>query len=241
MVLYLHGFTGGAWEAEALTQICGREVVSLDLPGHDQGQTPGDCSMASACARVSVLAEQAGAPVDLIGYSMGGRVALSLAVERPCWLRKLVLIGARPGLDNPIQRAQRLEQDEARAKRIESEGVLSFADAWETLPIIASQRFISPELRKKMQATRRAHSAEGLAASLRDMGSAAMPSLWHRLKEVDSETLWITGSEDRRYGELATRALGENELFSHKVIQGAGHCAHFEKPHSFRSLLDSFW
>jgi 2-succinyl-6-hydroxy-2,4-cyclohexadiene-1-carboxylate synthase len=241
MLLYLHGFTGGAWEAEALRRLWGREVHSLSLPGHDFLSIPGDCGMPAACARVVGFVEaQNERQVDLVGYSMGGRVALSLAVEKPEWLRKLVLISARPGWDVGEERRARIERDERLAARIEEIGMLSFAEEWEASPIIASQRSIPAGIRRRMQATRRAHSVAGIAASLREMGSAAMPALWDRLKDISVETLWVTGSSDSTYGTLVAEAVDRNPLFSHEVVPDAGHCTHLENPAVFRRMLERF-
>ena len=241
MLLYLHGFTGGAWEAEMLSRLWDREVDSISLPGHDFLASPGDCSMPAACQFVSEFVGSANeGEVDLVGYSMGGRVALSLAVEKPKWLRKLVLISARPGWDTLEDRLVRTEKDERLAARIEERGVLAFAEEWENSPIIASQRSIAPAIRQRMQHTRRAHAAVGLAASLREMGSGAMPSLWHRLKDISVETIWITGQLDSTYGKLAREAAARNPLFLHQEVPHAGHCTHLEKPVAFREILDRF-
>ena len=155
---------------------------------------------------------------DVLGYSMGGRVALALAVQKPSWLRRLVLVGARPGFAALRERRERIAADEALAARIETEGVEAFADYWEKTPVIASQVNVLPELRETMQRRRREHSAAGLAKSLREMGSGAMPSLWDALREIEVPTHLLTGENDLRFSAIAREMLVHLPEAQHHTI-----------------------
>jgi len=177
--------------------------------------------------------------VDLLGYSMGGRAALSLAVDHPEWLRRLVLVGARPGLEGK-SKLDRIALDEARAVQLEEEGIEAFMDAWEALPVIRSQERIPSSLREEMQHQRRSHSALGLAASLREMGTGTMDAVWGELGSLSIPVLILTGAEDLKFRAIAERMEERISNGRHVSIEEAGHCAHLEQFGSFREQLEVF-
>lgn len=228
-VLALHGFTGRGADFASVAPALGRAVLAPDLPGHgDRHPDPtAGCTMADAVARlVPMLAE---APV-VLGYSMGGRTALSLAAAHPESVKALVLIGATPGIEGPAERAARQAVDESRARRVESIGVEAFLDEWARVPIIATQDRIAPAVKQAMRQGRRGHRVAGLAASLRGMGTGAMPALWHRLGAVRRPTLIVTGAEDPKFTAIGRRMLSALPQATHVIIPGAGHCPHLEAP-----------
>lgn len=228
-VLALHGFTGGGADFEAFQGAL--HLVAPDLPGH------GGCPVRSAGAAdrqrsaraLGALADRARCDV-LLGYSMGGRLALSLALQRPERWQALVLVGASPGLEDPDARAARALRDEQLARRIEQIGVARFAQEWARQPLIATQSRILPHLHRGMQARRAANRAGGLAASLRGLGTGVMPSLWGRLGELDLPVLLLSGADDPKFGAIARRMRGLLPDATAEVVPGAGHCAHLEAP-----------
>ena len=138
----LHGFTGSATAMAPLTSRLPGPVLALDLPGHGLGPVsddPADYSMAAAVAGV-VSATDHLEQFALVGYSMGGRVALHVASAHPYRVVALALIGARAGIDDSAERAERIAADESLADRIESEGIEWFADHWADRPLFATQR-----------------------------------------------------------------------------------------------------
>jgi 2-succinyl-6-hydroxy-2,4-cyclohexadiene-1-carboxylate synthase len=177
--------------------------------------------------------------MDLIAYSMGSRVALSMAVENPPWLRRLVLIGVHPGLEGK-ERMERSNLDKFRATALESQGVAAFMDQWESIPLLATQSAISEPGRSRMQDARRSHTALGLASSLREMGTGTMPSLWDQVAGINLPVLLVTGSEDPKFDAIAKRLLRLIPKTRHVVIDGAGHCAHLEQPEAFSTALSTF-
>ena len=234
--LYLHGFAGHPDEAQGLN----RSYIGVQMPGHGSSFSGGSCAISAAkdCVYQAVKASGC-SQVDLVGYSMGSRVALSVAVENPSWLRRLVLIGVHPGLDGKA-RVARSELDRQRAANLESQGVAAFMDQWELIPLLATQAAISEPVRSQMQNARRAHTVLGLASSLREMGTGAMPSLWDQVSGIHAPVLLVTGSEDPKFDAIAKRLLKRIPKARHVVIERAGHCAHLEQPEAFTAALGTF-
>lgn len=235
-LLALHGFTGRGADFASIAPALGRAVLAPDLPGHgDRHRRVAEgCTIGQTVERLRPLLAEA---PFVLGYSMGGRVALSLAVAAPRDVKKMVLIGATPGLSTPAERSNRQAADDVRAQRIESIGVSAFLDEWARVPIIATQARIAPMVRCAMRAARRGHRAEGLAASLRGMGTGVMPSLWSRLSEARCPTLLVTGAEDAKFGDIAREMVARMPAATHLVIPGAGHCAHLEAPERALPLI----
>ncbi len=232
-VLALHGFTGAG---DDFRPVADPDWLTPDVIGHGAvaPRALAPYAIDAEAARIGAMA-----PPDalLIGYSMGGRLALTLAARAPGVIRGLVLIGATPGIEDAAARAARRADDGARADRIEAIGVPAFLDAWQRVPIIASQRRIPADVRAAMRARRLRHRPWGLANSLRGMGAGAMPSLWHRLSAIPCPALLVTGAEDEKFDGIADAMARAMPRAERAVIGGAGHCAHLERPDAFRRAL----
>lgn len=233
-ILALHGFTGSGLDFAPLAAQLERQLVCPDLVGHGGTDAPAgqqDYLMSKAVGRLATMLNRMKlARLPVVGYSMGGRVALQLALAAPERVSALVLIGATPGLKTRDERRARRFSDSLLASEIVKEGVEAFADRWEALPLIASQQRIASPWRDAMQARRRDQRAEGLAGSLRGMGTGRMPPLWTRLPELAVPTLLITGERDDKFTAIARDAVGLMPKASLSVIRDAGHCAHLERP-----------
>ena len=233
-ILGLHGFTGSGLDFAPLAAQLERQLVCPDLVGHGGTEAPtalADYSMSRVVScLVGMLNEMKLARLPVIGHSMGGRVALQLAFAAPERVSALVLVGATPGFKTREERRARRFSDSLLASEILKEGVEAFADRWEALPLIASQGRIASPWGERMRARRRANLAQGLAGSLRGMGSGRMPSLWGRLTELAVPTLLITGEGDTRFTDVARDMVGLIPKASLTVLRDAGHCAHLERP-----------
>jgi 2-succinyl-6-hydroxy-2,4-cyclohexadiene-1-carboxylate synthase len=163
----------------------------------------------------------------LAGYSMGGRVALHAALARPEAVRRLVLVGASPGLAGETERAQRRSADERLADRIEAIGVEAFAAEWAELPLWAGQ---PARVRAAAHADRLRNTAEGLAAALRGLGTGALPPLWDRLGELPMPVTLVVGERDEKFHAIAEDMAARIADPRVVVIPGAGHAAHLERP-----------
>jgi 2-succinyl-6-hydroxy-2,4-cyclohexadiene-1-carboxylate synthase len=229
-IVLLHGFgqTARCWGPLAPALARHRTVVRLDAPGH--GETGGEGADLRETAR---LIAEAGGPAAYLGYSMGGRMALQVAVDRPDVVEALILLGATPGIDDEAERAARHAADRALATRIRDEGVPAFVDHWLGLPMFGG---LPPEGR--FEDERRRNTAEGLATSLERAGTGNQAPLWDRLATIAVPTLVVAGRDDERYAAIAARtaaAIGPNATA--ELVPGAGHSAHLEQPDRFTALV----
>lgn len=245
-LLLLHGFTGSAQNWSWLeTSIAGKQgIVAIDLPGHGLSDAPSDPSSYAmpTVARdvVALLDHQDLERAHLLGYSMGGRLALYLALHYPDRWRSLVLESASPGLASRRERAARVAQDEALANFIEEQGIEAFVGYWENLPLFASQRRLPPAVREAHRAARLRNRTEGLSNSLRGMGTGVQPSLWPRLQQIAMPTLLIVGGMDEKFVSIARQMGALMPEVDLQIIPDAGHTVHLEQPEQFAALITAW-
>jgi len=237
----LHGFTGSGADFEPLASRLAVPMVAPDLLGHGDAPDPVDprAHRMSAQAR-RIAAEPMEGPLVLLGYSLGGRVALRLWPLLRDRLAGMVLIGAHPGLTDPIVRAERMAADQALAGQIEERGIEWFVDHWAKHPIIQSQASIPVSIRRSMQARRRANRAIGLANSLRGAGQGATDPVWDDLADIPVPCLVLSGQTDHKYAEICAATALAIPQGQHEVIPDAGHCAHLENIEATTSVLSTF-
>ena len=232
-LLLLHGFSGSAlnW-TPIVQQLQGTyQVIAPDLLGHGQTESSADpvrYQIEYAARDLVALLDALTIPhVHLLGYSMGGRLALFTALNYPARITTLVLESASPGLASPAERTARVRDDETLAARIEREGIAWFAAYWEALPLFATQ---SEAVRAALRTIRLANQPHGLANSLRGMGSGAQPSLWERLSELVCPTLLIAGALDTKFATIAERMAVAIPSARVCIVPDAGHTVHQEQP-----------
>lgn len=229
-IVLVHGFTQNSrcWGPVAADLLGDHEVVALDAPGHGRSSPATPDFLAGARAIGDV-----GRTATYLGYSMGGRYCLALALERPELVERLVLIGANPGLSTAAARVERQRADEDLAAHLETVGVERFITEWLAQPLFSRLDDAAACLPARL-----ANNAAGLASSLRHAGTGAQPDLWPRLAELAMPVLVVTGSEDDKFQAIAqqmVRAIGPNA--THVVIPDAGHAAHLEQPSAFLDAL----
>lgn len=244
-VVLLHGFTGAGASWDPLREaLAGRlQTVTVDLPGHGRSTAPHDPAR-YALARFArdlaqVLDALALGRVALLGYSLGGRAALHVALAHADRLSALVLESASPGIADPAERMLRRRSDEALARRIEEDGIAAFVNEWERLPLWADQR-LAPETARALRAGRLANHPAGLAGSLRGAGVAAQDPLHDALRTIGVPTLVVAGERDARYAGIAREmaaALPDAQL---RVVREAGHAVHLEQPAELAAVLLDF-
>lgn len=238
--LLLHGFTGAVsnWE-RVISALSERAyVLAPDLLGHGLTDAPADparYAMPSAAADLFALWQQLELPpVHLVGYSMGGRLALYTALAYPRMVARLTLESASPGLETEAERAARRAADEALADRIEREGLPAFVTSWENLPLFATQ---SVEAKASLRPARLAQRPHGLANSLRGMGTGAQPSLWSRLLELTMPVHLIVGALDAKFVAINQRMQVLIPGARLTLIPDAGHTTHLEQPVAYLQAL----
>ena len=229
-IVLVHGFTqtGRCWgpEADALAE--DHEVVRVDAPGHGRSAE----IMAGLRTGGRLIADQGG-EATYIGYSMGARLCLHLALGNPELVRGLVLLGATAGIEDPTEREARRQQDLATAERIERDGLERFLDDWLAQPLFAT---LPPE--RAFRAERLENTVEGLQSSLQQAGTGSQDPSWHKLDRLDMPVLVLAGSDDAKFAALAERlagAIGDNATLA--LVEGAGHAAHLEQPDRFLGIL----
>jgi 2-succinyl-6-hydroxy-2,4-cyclohexadiene-1-carboxylate synthase len=244
-LVLLHGFTGSAANWVSHSTVFGKhfQTIAIDLLGHGDSDSPTDPARyrMERCVEdlLSVFDQLGLERVSLLGYSMGGRVALHLALTRPERVEALVLESASPGLADPAERQARVASDEALAQRVEQEGLPVFIAYWEQLPLFASRSRLPESMRVELRAQHLRNNSFGLANSLRGLGAGVQSPLWDRLPEVRLPTLLIAGGLDQKFAAIARAmadALPEAQL---TLVPDAGHTVHFEQPETFdQRVLD---
>ena len=249
-VVLLHGFTGSAAGWAPLVELLSPwfTTLAVDLVGHGASDAPAtveryrmprcvDDLAALLAPRLRALGHERAC---WLGYSMGGRTALHVAVRHPQLVSALVLEGASPGLPTAEERAARVAADEALAARIERDGVEAFVDEWEAQPLFATQASLPRERREAIRAGRLACSTAGLANSLRGMGTGAQEPLHDRLGEVRAPALLIAGALDEKFGEIARGMARSLPHATIEFVADAGHAAHVERPGAFGDAVLAF-
>jgi 2-succinyl-6-hydroxy-2,4-cyclohexadiene-1-carboxylate synthase len=172
----------------------------------------------------------------LVGYSMGGRLALHIAARRPQRILSVLTIGAHAGLDAGARDGRR-RGDEALADRIERDGVGPFVDYWSGLPLFAGLERRGPAFLAQVRAERLQNHPAGLACSLRGMGAGVMEPVWDELGRVQFPFTFVAGQLDHGYVASARRLAGTVPNGRVEVVPHAGHPVHQERPDAFARIL----
>jgi 2-succinyl-6-hydroxy-2,4-cyclohexadiene-1-carboxylate synthase len=233
-VLFLHGFThtGSSWEPVVAALGERYRAITPDLRGHGTASDLEPVTLEAVLGDLDVLIGSD--EITLVGYSMGGRIALHAALAWPDRVRRLILIGASPGLADPAEREQRRLEDERLADEIEAGTIEDFARTWAESPILAG---LHPEAAQRAQADRLRNRPPGLARALRGLGTGALPSLWDRLGELRMPVVLVVGERDVKFrgiAQLIADSLPDPGL---SVVTGAGHAVHLEAPDVVAALV----
>lgn len=226
-IVFLHGFMGSAADFSVIAEKLSDRFlcIGVDLPGH------GSAALPDAELSMPELAESLRAdvlePLDrpaLVGYSMGGRLALQTALDHPDTIEKLVLISTSPGLDDEDARRERRHKDRERAASIRADYDV-FLDAWYRLPIFGALRHADryPDMLER----RRQNDPTAMARVICELSPGLQPSNWHKLDRL-RDTTWLVGADDPKYAALGRKLADAG----HDVIQAdnAAHALHVERP-----------
>lgn len=244
-LLLLHGFSGdlATWDF-LLPHLQGFRVLRLDVIGHGKSQSPADpgrYGMDAAVADIEALLDALGVgSFAVVGYSMGGRLALHLALALRQRMWALVLESASPGIEDPSERAARARADDDLADSIERHGLETFVDRWQAQPLFASQARLPAAVREWERRRRLGQPARGLANSLRGMGAGRQEWLLPRLGELDMPALVLAGALDEKYAALAPVLAEAIPGARCEIVPQAGHAVHLERPEAFAASLTSF-
>jgi 2-succinyl-6-hydroxy-2,4-cyclohexadiene-1-carboxylate synthase len=237
----LHGFLGHpqTWQRTLAGSRKTWDLAHAVLPGH--GPQPWLAAQPTWDIAIDALAEALpfDKPVWILGYSMGARVGLGLAVRHPQRVAGLVLVGGSPGLGDEQQRAERRVWDEAQAMTLEHQGLQAFVEMWERLPLWSTQTRVPEPVRSAHRERRLAHTPSGLAWAMRVLGLASMPNLSRDLPQLNLPIHWWTGEFDTHAHAIASVAAPLSPQGSHRTFAGVGHDLTLEAPLALAAALDA--
>jgi 2-succinyl-6-hydroxy-2,4-cyclohexadiene-1-carboxylate synthase len=247
LILFLHGFMGNRSEFnQAISLLAdGFYCLNIDLPGHGKTQVLDDnChTMAkTADALINFLDELKVDRCLLVGYSMGGRLALYLTLHFPQRFRKVILESASPGLSTEKERLERAKRDEQIARKLarstQTEDFKKFLDNWYSQPIFGNIKN-HPQFEQMIE-NRLQNNPLELAKSLRFMGTGVQPSLWKKLPENKVPLLLLVGEKDRKFIDINRKMTQVNELCNLKIIENTAHNIHLENTSVFVENIQDF-
>ena len=242
-VTLLHGFTlnGQSWRELVNRMPPGWQWLMPDLRGHGATRiSPGAPVTMDACTHdLEMLWNHLGIERShLVGYSMGGRLAVHVAVRLPERTRSLLTIGAHAGLDESA-RAGRRQGDEALAERAERYGVEPFVNYWQAQPLFAGLERRGKAFASQLRAIRLENQPAGLAASLRGMGAGAMEPLWDELPAIGVPCTFVAGSEDSVFAVAARRLASAVPHSRVEIVPRSGHAVQLQRPAVFARILSA--
>jgi 2-succinyl-6-hydroxy-2,4-cyclohexadiene-1-carboxylate synthase len=226
-LVLLHGFasTRGLWDA-TISHLSPERYrpLALDLPGHgSEAKAPVPITFEGCVAHVLASSPEA---FVLVGYSMGGRLALHVALAAPERVSRLVLISATAGIDDPQERAARRARDRRLAEQIEQGTIEGFIERWRSQPMFADD---PPEVDALARAQMAPNRPAGVAAALRGIGTGEMAPLWNRLGELTMPVTIVVGERDRKFRAVAERMARDLQAARLVVVPG-GHVLPLESP-----------
>ncbi len=238
-----HGFAenSGTWEA---LQPPDCQMVLVDLLGHGRSAKPRSLEPYELPVLLGhlheLMAELGCTGYSLLGYSLGGRIALAYGAAYPREVQGLILESSAYGIGDEEQRALRREQDVRLAQEILDRGIEWFAEHWSSLPLFASQTRLPPEIRAKIRARRLGNAPHALANTLLGSGQGVFPCLRERIPALPMPILYIHGEQDEKYKEIGRELVDLNPGIKREMIPGAGHNAHLENPVTFAEIVGNF-
>ncbi|RYL92119.1 2-succinyl-6-hydroxy-2,4-cyclohexadiene-1-carboxylate synthase [Sporolactobacillus sp. THM7-4] len=245
-LLAIHGFTGSlsTWQFLQPSLTDRFRIIRIDVIGHGETGSPADprrYSMAEAAFDLAALLDHLHLDrAHVLGYSMGGRLALSFACLHPERVKSLILESASPGLELEKLRQERRRHDTDLANFILKNGIRAFVDRWENIPLFTSQNKLTVDQKTALRKQRLANHESGLACSLIGMGTGAQPSWWNRLETLSQPVLLITGEQDRKFCTIADQMNRRLANSAWRVVKNTGHAVHLEDPSTFAGLVRTF-
>lgn len=248
LVLFLHGFMGNTHEFDQAIQLLSDKFccLTVDLPGHGKTDILGsdrDYSMANtAQALIDLLDELQVNRCFLVGYSMGGRLALYLTLFYPQRFLQVVLESASPGLKTEAERLARVKWDEQIARKLtkitQKSKFAAFLFYWYTQPVFGNIKY-HPQFDLLLEIRLQNNPVE-LAKSLRFMGTGCQPSLWPKIPENQIPILLLTGELDQKFIDI-NRKMAQSGKSQLKIINNTGHNIHWENPLAFAECVQDFF
>ncbi len=245
VILFLHGFMGDSNEFNEVISFLSDQFscLTVDLPGHGKTRVLGgeECYTMSntADALINLLDQLDIKECFLVGYSMGGRLALYLNLYFPERFSKVVLESASPGLKTKQEQLERTQRDFELAHKLEESDFSTFLSNWYNQPLFASLKK-HPDF-ESLIANRLQNNPFELAKSLRNLGTGCQPALWEHLKENKNYLLLLVGEYDAKFIAINSEMARLCKSAKLEIVRDCGHNIHFENPNLFVEIVQNFF
>lgn len=245
-LLLLHGFTGNSttWNEVLGTLSSKYMCIMPDLLGHGKSSSPNDSLRysieATSLDLCKILQELQLNKAHVLGYSMGGRLALSFALQHNEYVKSLILESASPGLKTNKERIARQEQDSKLAKMILENGMTHFVNYWQNIPLFETQKNLPKSKRFLIYNQRMSNDAKGLANSLLGMGTGFQKSYWDCLNTFQKPVLLLTGECDKKFCNIADEMNRRFKTCEWRIVPETGHAIHVEESEMFGRIVSEF-
>jgi 2-succinyl-6-hydroxy-2,4-cyclohexadiene-1-carboxylate synthase len=236
-LICIHGFGGSGLDFEALSvQMNPRfQTIGINVPGHGGLDV---CS--NPLNQLANTVEQFNQePIVLLGYSMGGRIALSIALTGRLNIAHLVLIGTTPGIPTPDLRHARIQFERDISKRLKGGSPTNFESWWRSLEPIASQSNMPEPYKSQMRQRRALNNLGHLDQMLAILGTGSMSSMWSDLERINVPTDLIVGEHDQKYSKIAGQMQTLIPQAHCTTVKGCGHAPHLEAPAATATSLNA--
>ena len=244
-IIFLHGFlgSGGDWLPLARTLCDDYCCVMVDLPGHGKAsfrETPPSDGFfeQTVDALAELLRQSAFPPSYLVGYSMGGRIALALMLRHPELFTKAVIVSASPGLRTEKEQIDRQEHDEKIARKIER-NFDGFIEAWYEQPLFSTLKH--HPVFKEVESQRKINDPRNLALALRVLGTGRQRSQWEAMKHNNVPVRFFVGEKDERYVEIGRQMVKLSRGSDLEIFPLCGHTLQIENKELFLDRLRLFF
>ena len=246
VILFLHGFLGSSrdWDKIVSSLSSTYRCLAVDLPGHGKTVVNGASDSYTmpqvAVGLLELLDILEISKSSLAAYSMGGRLALYMAINYPERFEKIVLESASPGLKTATERQERLARDKALADKLRSVPLEDFVREWYEQPLFATLKRQSEQFYDLLKRRLDNDPAE-LARALVGMSTGAQPSLWDRLSKLNLPLFLIAGEKDAKFNSIVNDMAAICDTAQVEIIADAGHNVHVEQPREFGDIVANFF
>ncbi|MDA0986167.1 MAG: 2-succinyl-6-hydroxy-2,4-cyclohexadiene-1-carboxylate synthase [Bacteroidetes bacterium] len=244
IILFLHGFAGSSKDwTEVISHLPKNNfIVTIDLIGHGKSSSPKNKMYYNEKALItqlfSVIKKTASKNINLIGYSLGGRLALSFSIKYPKIIKTLILESSTAGLTKKNERKRKRIMDKFLSNKLKKDGIKKFIHYWFEQPLFKNLK--KHKNYKNLINKRLKNNKFGISNILTEFSQGKMKSMWSAIKHIETPMLLITGEKDRKYKKINSRMAKKLQKAKHVSIKNAGHNTHFEKPKLFANFVEKF-
>jgi len=244
-LVFLHGFLGSgkSWRDIAETFAENYYCIAPDLPGHGENvnldiHAPLDFDTITNWLSGLLDEMDYGKRrlYNMVGYSLGGRVALHFATRFPKRIHSLILESANAGIIDETERARRMDEDSARAESILKGGMSTFVENWYRMPLFASLNS-NPEKLSAIKEAAKKNDPRWMAKVIRELSPGSQIPLWDSLSNLSFPVLLIAGEKDEKYVQVIHKMAEQIPFAQKNIVPDAGHNVHAEQPEKYVELI----